>query len=632
MQAAIRPDGITLVSMPWESVHGPSIQLGTLHALLDSNGIPVQTRAGNLDFLEWCLAAPSERLTFGEYESLASDYSHTGLPEWIFAVPPYPSTESRDGVFLRELEKVVPASLLSAAKRVRRSVPRFLEQYAEEILRSQPRVIGFSLTHCQNISSLVLAKILKLRNPDVAIMLGGANCEGPMGVALHRAFPWVDLVVRGEAEGVLPGLIRSLLRNDAVLPVSGLCWRTSDGATAVVEPDNIPIRMGDVPLPDYSDYFDQIRRTSLFAHVLPRLRLVYESSRGCWWGEKSHCTFCGISSAAMPFRSKPPVRVVEEVLTLASRHRVLDFAFVDYIMDLNYFRDALPQLRSKGLDLRFFFEIKANLTREQVQMLRDAGVRTIQPGMESLSTPILKLLGKGVTALQNIRLLKWCEEYGVKPVWNLLTGIPREPAEEYARMANVMRALTHLEPPNVTEIGVYRFSPYFKTPRELGIEVTGPAPFYQALYPIAPELREDLAYFFDHRHLDGRDPHTYTAQVQEVANLWREGRSKRRNSLRYRRGPGFLHIVDERPGFVPARYSFNEEEARLYLACEDSATVPELIRTAGVRQNADDTMAFLAKLESVGLVYQEQGRYLSLALPSSEGLLPRRNSPTEVSS
>ena len=49
-------------------------------------------------------------------------------------------------------------------------------------------------------------------------------------------------------------------------------------------------------------------------------------------------------------------------------------------------------------------------------------MRRIQPGIESLSDHVLKLMRKGTTALQNIQLLKWCREYGVQPEWNLLSA------------------------------------------------------------------------------------------------------------------------------------------------------------------------------------------------------------------
>lgn len=40
-------------------------------------------------------------------------------------------------------------------------------------------------------------------------------------------------------------------------------------------------------------------------------------------------------------------------------------------------------------------------------------MRRIQPGIESLSTPTLKLMEKGVSLLQNVRLLSWCAEIGI---------------------------------------------------------------------------------------------------------------------------------------------------------------------------------------------------------------------------
>ena len=613
-------DLVTLVSMPWASVSEPSIQLGTLSALLSNHDIRVTTRALSLDFFEWCSSGDANpRLELEDYNELGMHHGHTGLPEWVFAVPPYMPADDAAEHFAQELSgSVVPARMVDIAIRLRAMTPAFLQRSATELLRARPRVIGFSLSHCQNIPSLVLAQIIKRIDPTVTILLGGSHCEGPMGAALHRAFPWVDVVLRGEAERSLPQLVRILMDGGDISSIPDVCHRNEQGDTVAVEPEATPIDMDEVPLPDYSDYFEhlgEIRESSVYPRVLPKLRLAYESARGCWWGQKSHCRFCGISAATMPFRSKPAARIVDEVEQLARRFKVLNFIVVDYIMDMRRFRDTLPELESSDFDLRFFFEVKANLRREQVRMLHDAGVRRFQPGIESLSTPILQLLGKGVTALQNIRLLKWCAQYGLTPVWNLLTGVPLEPVAEYARMANVMRSLTHLEAPTVTEITIYRFSPYHEAPREAGIEVTGPFRFYESLYPVAAELREDIAYFFEHRYLDGRDPYSYTAEVREIAGLWRNGQSARR-SLRYARGPDFLDIVDERPGLPRARYSLDRTEAELYLACEDGATVPELMRAVASRRNGGEIKSFLDELVGEKLVYEEDGRYLSLALPA----------------
>src|SRR5262249_16220836 len=155
--------------------------------------------------------------------------------------------------------------------------------------------------------------------------------------------------------------------------------------------------------PIYDDFFDRLSHSPLRAELWPEVAILFESSRGCWWGDKSHCTFCGLNSATMMFRSKPATRVFEEIMSLATRYGILDFVVVDDIIDLKHIRELLPLLSTADCDLHIFYETKANLKKEQLRAFYEAGVTAIQPGIESLSTPILQLMRKGVTALQNVR-------------------------------------------------------------------------------------------------------------------------------------------------------------------------------------------------------------------------------------
>jgi ribosomal peptide maturation radical SAM protein 1 len=176
--------------------------------------------------------------------------------------------------------------------------------------------------------------------------------------------------------------------------------------------------MDEVPVPRFDEYFRRLEKSPLATTILPQI--PFETSRGCWWGMKAHCTFCGLNGLDMKFRSKSPARVVDELSAQAARHAVLDFTAVDNILDMKYFATLLPDLAARKLDFGFFYETKSNLKEAQVVALEAAGVRAIQPGIESLSTPTLALMRKGVTAIQNIRLLKWCAMHGVRVVWNLL--------------------------------------------------------------------------------------------------------------------------------------------------------------------------------------------------------------------
>ena len=238
-----------------------------------------------------------------------------------------------------------------------------------------------------------------------------------------------------------------------------MIWRKGDrsianGAIALPVQD-----LDSLPLPQYHDWLDQYRL--IFPEsTSAELALTIETSRGCWYGQKHHCIFCGNDFANMPFRYKSPHRVITELKQLSQFH-IRQLTAVDLIFPIKYFHDLLPKLQEEKHEFDIFFEVKANLSKEQIEALHASGITQIQPGIESLSTPILELMHKGTSALQNIRLLKWSAEFGVTLEWNMLYGIPGETAEHYWDVANLIPKLRHLRAPTIglCHISLNRFSP-----------------------------------------------------------------------------------------------------------------------------------------------------------------------------
>lgn len=617
----MRKKSVMLVAMPWALLNRPSIQLGVLQSVLEEAGVATQVRSLYLDFMEHLASrtarlAEAERLTPDDYGKIAAQYF---IGDWVFAVPPFKKPSASDEEYFAYLRREgVAEELIAAAKRARRLVPEFLDACAGELLAARPSVVGFTTTFGQNVPSLVLSKLLKQRDPSLKIVFGGANCDGPMGAALHRAFPWVDVVVRGEGERVVAQLMLDLLGGGKVRRQPGLCLREARRRVVVEQTPAAAASLGETPFPVYDEYFARIEKVSFGPEVLRDVSIPFEASRGCWWGAKQHCTFCGLNGSAMAFRSKTAERAADELLYLARRYRQLSFQAVDNIMDMRYFDEFLPRLRDSGSDLRLFYEIKSNLKRWQVRVLREAGVSEVQPGLESLSTPVLRLMRKGVTALQNIRLLKWCAEFGVRVYWNIIYGFPGEPPAEYERMAALMPSLTHLEPPNLIRLGLERFSPYHQRPRDFNLEVTGPRAHYRFAYPCDEATINDLAYSFEYRYADDQDPESYTDSVRQAVEEWRTSYGEGRTSLEYRKGPGFLVIQERRAGLKPYDYRLGETEARIYLACDAGATpasVREALKERGEEVETEEIESFLRELSEERLVYEEDGRYLSLALP-----------------
>jgi radical SAM superfamily enzyme YgiQ (UPF0313 family) len=71
------------------------------------------------------------------------------------------------------------------------------------------------------------------------------------------------------------------------------------------------MEMNSLPYPDFDDFFDELKNQIEVKRTEPILSV--ETSRGCWWGEKFQCKFCGLNGSTMKYRSKSAIRAVEEI-------------------------------------------------------------------------------------------------------------------------------------------------------------------------------------------------------------------------------------------------------------------------------------------------------------------------------
>ena len=372
--------------------------------------------------------------------------------------------------------------------------------------------------------------------------------------------------------------------------------------------------MDDLPVPDDSDYFEQFARSRFAGKWTPGLFL--ETARGCSWGEKSHCTFCGLNGTTMAFRSKSPSRALDELRALVGRHPRSDLQVVDNILDARYFESLLPELAKSPPPSPVFWETKSSLKKEQVRLLADAGVTRIQPGIESLSDAVLKLMRKGVTAFQNIQLLKWGRELGVTPYWNLLWGFPDERPEEYAQMVRLVPLLSHLVPPSgVSGLRLDRFSPGFDDAERLGFLDVAPLPSYAAVYPFGPEAAKNLAYSFSFRARGGGDEGAYVAPLLREIARWK--RAEKASAL-FSVAAGDALLVWDLRSVARHPLTVLRRHARvLYEACDASTSLRALTdagRSAcgSTREDVDRTIETLVLNR---LLLRDGERHLALAVP-----------------
>jgi hypothetical protein len=284
-----------------------------------------------------------------------------------------------------------------------------------------------------------------------------------------------------------------------------------------------------------------------------------------------------------------------------------------------------------------FVETKAHMSSAHLEMLRDSGVVMMQVGVESLSTSILKLIDKGTSAIQNIRMLKWCAELGIKAFWNLIYGFPGESPEEYERMAKLVPSLIHFEAPNPpVRLRLDRFSPYHNDPKKYGIEVTGLLPINRYIFNGDPQWVRNLQYFFTFRYCDGRDPESYARPFREACADWRREWRDNYCRLSYRKESASLKLIERRTNRTPCVYELSAVEGKMYLACDAGATVSriwdELTDEERAGKAVEDIEVFLDKMVRQHLMVEDRGTYLSLAVSTGRGYQRRMVSPVPLDS
>jgi ribosomal peptide maturation radical SAM protein 1 len=501
---------VAFVVMPFADIHSPAIGVSLLQAQLDRRGRTSRILYFNLRFAELIGETLHRRLS----EGLSANAL---VGEWFFADCAFGNAVPPDYDYVsRVLSRSAPPDLVAEIIEARRCRHAFIDACAAEISALQPRIVAFTTMFDQTCACLAVAKTLKSQAAPPLVVFGGANCEGDMGRQLLASIDWIDNVCTGEGDEVFPAFVDEFVRRGSAPSLPGLPGRAACSGQA----DPAMIRDLDaLPAPNYQDYLDRVQDSSFGDALQPRL--LFQSSRGCWWGAKQHCTFCGLNGQGMSYRSKSAEATFQELAGLAADYGIKQLSSVDNILDVRHIATLFPRLRDSGLGLELFYEVKANLRFDQLALLKAGGVTAIQPGLESLSNDVLRLMKKGCTALQNIQLLRWCKELGMTVAWNILGGFPGEPIEAYDAMAALVPLLTHLPPPVAcSTIRLDRFSPLFVGGERLGLRRVRPKPAYYYIFPFGRLELQRIAYFFDFDYADGRRPDDYMAPLHRAVGAW----------------------------------------------------------------------------------------------------------------
>ncbi len=602
---------VALISMPTLSARFPSFQLGLLKPTLEREGIPVQTFSLFMYFGTYVGWRINETL---------SDVYPCMVGEWLWtkaAFGSFAKDEDYFEIYKDNLEGICHQAgcSLGDLQEVRdKRVPEFIDFCLSSIDWSRFGLIGFSVVFQQTLASVALARALKQRYPEIPIIMGGASFEDDIAEEIMQGCPQVDYIHCGDADETLPLMIRRLYHGESMQGMPGIMWRDHGRVVFAGRAPNLS-DMNKTPVPDFDEYF-YARKESGYENYeeAQEVLLPIETARGCWWGVKNHCTFCGLNRSGMEFRSKKVESVIEQLDVLSRRYGILDFNAIDNIIEPDYIDKLFSQLGEANSDMRLHYEVRPSLSRAQLKQMRKGGLFSIQPGVESFSTHILKLMRKHTTGMRNLELIKWCTYYGINNLYNVLLRFPGETVEDYQTQCEVIAKIHHWQAPwAIAKARADRGSPMYTDPESQSIARLVPSPCYDFLFPKDRFNLRRVSYYFEHEMGNTLDDAQYD-EIFAAVGVWQQRFSQRqRPYLRYRKAWGTILIEDGR-NCSPRVTTYSDSFATLYEYCGDARSGKEI---ATKFDGAAWVDAALEEFVDSNLMVYLDNRYLSLALPEN---------------
>jgi len=620
---------VVLLSTPWPIFSRPSIQLGTLKSYLKS-------QFSDLEVITYHFYLKvAESIGYKLYQAISE---RTWLAETVYAALLYPERlESIKKLFIKEARG---KSLLSDVdfKDMTKRVAKVTDEFIDNVNWSHFGLAGFSICLCQLASSLYFVHRIKLKFSDLPIVVGGAMFTGSSAKNLLKMFPEIDFVIIGEGEVPLRQLVRNLKDSQKIADtplIPGIVTAKDINKKNRVGFSQIK-DLEDLPIPDYDDYFNLLksfRPDKTFFPTLPA-----EISRGCWWkgasiegemnsgeremnsgnGDKnSGCAFCNLNLQWEGYRSKNAKQIAAEIDHLTSKYKNLSIAFMDNLIPLKASKDIFTRLGELKKDLRIFCEIRAVTPKRVLEDMKSAGVREVQIGIEALSTRLLKKLNKGTTAIQNLEIMKNCEDLGIVNTSNLILHFPGSNIEDVKETMQNLEFAMFFSPMRFVHFWLGLESPVWQNPQYFRIKAVFNHPNYATLFP--PEIHRQMTFMIQAYRGDRGYQRKLWQPVKRKVREWKKEYDEfhigpvHSPILSYRDGKDFLIIRQRRLSADPLTHRLEGMSREIYLFCGHHRSLKRILNRFP-KLTEDKVIPFLKMMVDKKLMFEEKNQYLSLAV------------------
>lgn len=302
--------------------------------------------------------------------------------------------------------------------------PVFQRSVVEEVFATHPDVLGFSSISGSYPLTIRLAERCARLLPEATIIFGGPQAT-VTDIATMDAFPFVDLILRGEADDSFPALVAALAANSPTALAPGLTFRDR---SRIRRNPNGPalLDMDRLPLPAFD----------LVPHIGELTALPLEIGRGCPFS----CTFCSTNDFfRRRFRLKSPAHVLDEMNRLHSTWGVTSFGLVHDMFTVDRHRVVAFCETMIAAGSPYKWSCSARTDSVDVDLLRQmqrAGCRNVFFGIETGSRRMQRVIDKDLDLDVARAVLRESNALEVHADASLIIGYPQETREDLRDTVN----------------------------------------------------------------------------------------------------------------------------------------------------------------------------------------------------
>src|SRR5689334_20326998 len=265
--------------------------------------------------------------------------------------------------------------------------------------------------------TLRLAQEIRRTNPQAKIILGGPQAS-VVDVATLRAFPCVDIIVRGEADDTFPTLLQ-LLESGEWESIPGITFRRDD---EVIRNPNAPVveNLDSLPLPAFD----------LDLRIKDRGGVHLEIGRGCPFA----CTFCSTNDFfRRNFCLKSPSTMIADITSLKKEYGLDYFSLVHdmYTIDRRKVGAFCEAILASGEKFTWGCSARTDcIDDELLELMARAGCTGIFFGIETGSQRLQQVINKKLDLAEAVQRIACADRHRIKTTVALIAGFPEETRDD----------------------------------------------------------------------------------------------------------------------------------------------------------------------------------------------------------